>query len=107
MVSYKLQPAPTVLYLFACKATQYLCCLRLPDSLYTEPLFAKPAISTDLHQEKSHLELLQNLEMFNAQQLQHIRTKERVMLPDSSSEFTTSVVSVVMATNRVILCSAG
>lgn len=29
------------------------------------------------------------------------------MLPDSSSEFMTSVVSVVMATNCVILCSVG
>lgn len=61
----------------------------------------------DVQQKKHHLELLQNVEAFNARQLQHTRTKERVMLPDSSSEFMTSVVSVVMATNCVILCSVG
>lgn len=61
----------------------------------------------DVQQERHHLEHLQNVEAFNAGQLQHTRTKERVMLPDSSSEFMTSVVSVVMATNCVILCSVG
>lgn len=52
------------------------------------------AVSVALQQEKSHQELLQNVETFDSLQLQHIRTKERVMLPDSSSELTSPVVSV-------------
>lgn len=45
------------------------------------------SIIVDIKQEKTHVTLLHNVEDFDASKLHHANTRERHLLPDTTSEF--------------------